>query len=102
VHAVNAARPDVLWVGLSAPKQEKWIAEHLHRLDVPFVGAIGAMFDFYAGTVKRSPPVFRRVGLEWLPRLIQEPRRLWRRMFESAPVFLWHVLRERLRKIDAS
>ena len=95
VRLVNAARPDLLWVGLTAPKQEKWIHETLPRLEVRVAGAVGAVFDFYAGTVKRSPVVFRRLGLEWLPRLAQQPRRLWRRMGHSAPVFLWHVARAR-------
>lgn len=96
VAAINATAPDVLWVGMTAPKQEKWIAEMIGRLDVRFVAAIGAVFDFYVGQVRRSHPSFQRVGLEWLPRLVQEPRRLWRRMFVSAPVFLWHVLLTRL------
>jgi N-acetylglucosaminyldiphosphoundecaprenol N-acetyl-beta-D-mannosaminyltransferase len=96
VAAVNAATPDVLWVGMTAPKQEKWILENHERLNVRFAGAIGAVFDFYTGQVKRSHPVFQRLGLEWLPRLIQQPRRLWRRMFVSAPIFVWHVLRQRL------
>lgn len=96
VGAVNAAAPDVLWVAMTAPKQETWIHEVKHRLDVRFVAAIGAVFDFYAGTIQRSPPVFQRYGLEWLPRLLQEPRRLWRRTFVSAPVFVWHVLHARL------
>lgn len=91
---INAAAPDVLWVGMTAPKQEKWIAQNLPRLNVRFAGAIGAVFDFYTGKVKRSHPVFQRLGLEWLPRLIQQPRRLWRRMFVSAPVFVWHVLKQ--------
>jgi N-acetylglucosaminyldiphosphoundecaprenol N-acetyl-beta-D-mannosaminyltransferase len=60
-----------------------------------FAGAVGAVFDFYTGKVKRSHPVFQRLGLEWLPRLLQEPRRLWRRMFVSAPIFVWHVLKQR-------
>ncbi len=94
VEAVNAARPDVLWVGMTAPKQEKWILANLPRLDVRFAGAIGAVFDFYTGKVKRSHPLFQRLGLEWLPRLVQQPRRLWRRMFVSAPIFVWHVLRQ--------
>lgn len=98
IAAINQARPDILWVGMTAPKQEKWIYQNLHRLDVRFVAAIGAVFDFYAGRVKRSHPIFQRFGLEWLPRLAQEPRRLWRRMFISAPVFMWHVVRVRLRK----
>lgn len=96
VRVVNEARTDILWVGLTAPKQEKWTHAALPRLDVRFVGAVGAMFDFYAGTVKRSPAFFRRMGLEWLPRLVQQPRRLWRRMGVSAPVFMWHVLKARI------
>lgn len=94
--AVNAARPDVLWVGLGAPKQELSIMHLRHRLRVPFAAAIGAVFDFYSGRVERASPLVRRLGLEWLPRLLQEPRRLWRRMFVSAPIFLWHVARARL------
>lgn len=89
--AIGTARPDVLWVGLTAPKQETLLAEFSLLPDFRFGAAIGAAFDFYAGNVKRSHPVFRRMGLEWLPRLIQEPRRLWRRTFVSAPRFLWHV-----------
>ena len=98
VTAVNAAAPDVLWVGMTAPKQEKWILENHARLNVKFAAAIGAVFDFYTGKVKRSHPVFQRLGLEWLPRLIQQPRRLWRRMFVSAPIFIWHVLRQWLKQ----
>jgi len=96
VNVINAAKPDVLWVGLTAPKQEKWIYENRARLNVRFAGAIGAVFDFYTGRVKRSHPVFQRLGLEWLPRLVQQPRRLWRRMFVSALIFLWHVIKARL------
>ena len=97
VSSVNAARPDVLWIGLTAPKQEELVNRVLPRLDVRFAGAVGAIFDFYAGQVKRSHPVFRHLGLEWLPRLLREPRRLWRRMFISAPIFMWHVLLARLK-----
>jgi N-acetylglucosaminyldiphosphoundecaprenol N-acetyl-beta-D-mannosaminyltransferase len=95
VTVINAVAPDVLWVGMTAPRQEKWIAEMISRLDVGFVAAIGAVFDFYAGRVKRSHPVFQRLGLEWLPRLVQQPKRLWRRMFISAPIFVWHVIKAR-------
>lgn len=95
IGAVNAAKPDVLWVGMTAPKQEKWIFENRARLDVRFAAAVGAVFDFYTGNVKRSNPLFQRLGLEWLPRLLQQPKRLWRRMFVSAPIFVMHVLRER-------
>ncbi len=94
--AINAARPEVLWVGLGAPKQELSILRLRGRLQVQFAAAIGAVFDFYAGKVERASPWLRRLGLEWLPRLLREPRRLWRRMFVSAPIFLWHVALARL------
>ena len=87
---------DVLWVAMTAPKQEKWLASHISATDVRFAGAVGAVFDFYAGTVRRSGRVWQRLGLEWLPRLVQEPRRLWRRTFISAPIFAWRVLKLRL------
>ncbi|MDO3720313.1 WecB/TagA/CpsF family glycosyltransferase [Marinobacter sp. chi1] len=95
IAAVNLAQADVLWVGMTAPKQEKWIMDNFQELDVRFAAAIGAVFDFYTGRVKRSHPAFQRVGLEWLPRLVQEPKRLWRRMFVSAPVFLIDVLKSK-------
>lgn len=95
IDAVNSQKPDVLWVGLTAPKQEKWLYEHRHKLDVRFMGAIGAVFDFYAGNVRRSHPIFQRMGLEWLPRLLQEPRRLFRRNFISSPIFIGMVLAQR-------
>lgn len=90
---INLAKPDVLWVGMTAPKQEKWIYANLPHLNIKFAAAIGAVFDFYTGRVKRSSPIFRKLGLEWLPRLINQPRRLWRRMFISAPIFVWDVIR---------
>jgi N-acetylglucosaminyldiphosphoundecaprenol N-acetyl-beta-D-mannosaminyltransferase len=85
----------MLWLAMTAPKQEKWLAEHRMDLEVSAAGAVGAAFDFFAGTVKRSPRFFRSIGLEWLPRLLQQPRRLWRRMFISAPLFLLDVYRAR-------
>jgi N-acetylglucosaminyldiphosphoundecaprenol N-acetyl-beta-D-mannosaminyltransferase len=103
INVVNVSGADVLWVGMTAPKQEKWIFENRVRLNVKFAGAIGAVFDFFSGRVKRSHPIFQRLGLEWLPRLVRQPRRLWRRMFLSAPIFLWHVFLARvgLRHFDA-
>jgi N-acetylglucosaminyldiphosphoundecaprenol N-acetyl-beta-D-mannosaminyltransferase len=92
IDLINQSKADVLWVGMTAPKQEKWIYQNKNRLSVKFIGAIGAVFDFYTGEVKRSPVLFQKLGLEWLPRLIQQPKRLWRRMFISAPYFLWHVI----------
>ncbi len=102
ISAVNDAAPDVLLVGMTAPKQELWIHNNRHRLNVKFVGAIGAVFDFYTGQVKRADPVFQNLGLEWLPRLLQQPGRLWRRMFVSAPIFLLDVARARLVKAHKS
>lgn len=93
--AVNAAKPDVLWVGMTAPKQEEWLHSNLHRLNFGFAAAVGAVFDFYAGNIRRSPALFRRAGLEWLPRLLQEPRRLWRRTLVSGPMFVWSVVKAR-------
>jgi N-acetylglucosaminyldiphosphoundecaprenol N-acetyl-beta-D-mannosaminyltransferase len=95
VAAVNAAKPDVLWVGMTAPKQEKWIDQHRGQLDVKFIGAVGAVFDFYVGNVKRSHPFFQKIGLEWLPRLLQEPRRLFKRNFVSSPLFLVRVFSQK-------
>ena len=102
VAAINAARPDVLWVGLTAPKQEKWIYAHRDKLHVPLCGAIGAVFDFYAGTKERSSVIWQRLGLEWLLRFLKEPKRLWERNMKSAPIFLWWVAREKVRRIVRS
>jgi N-acetylglucosaminyldiphosphoundecaprenol N-acetyl-beta-D-mannosaminyltransferase len=96
VDAINQSAPDVLWVGMTAPKQEKWIQQNKDRLKVKFIGAIGAVFDFYTGNVKRSHPIFQKLGLEWLPRLLREPRRLGRRNFISNPSFLLRVIRKKL------
>ena len=97
VDAVNAVDPDLLWVGMTAPKQEKWLYDHWHELDIHcHTGAIGAVFDFFAGTVSRAPQGWIRLGLEWLYRLIKEPRRTWRRYLVNNPVFLWLVLKEKL------
>lgn len=96
VARINSANADVLWVGLTAPKQEKLISDLKEKLDVQFAGAVGAVFDFYSGGVKRSHPVFQNTGLEWLPRLVKQPKRLWRRMFVSAPIFLIDFIKESL------
>jgi len=93
---IHSFRPDVLWVGMTAPKQEKWVASNSAALRVPVIGSIGAVFDYYAGMTHRAPQWVCDLGLEWLYRLPREPKRLWRRTFVSAPLFLWFVLRERL------
>jgi len=99
VSAVNAAQPEVLWVGMTAPKQEKWIFENRNKLQVPFIGAIGAVFDFFAGTKQRSSIFWQRLGLEWLPRFLREPRRLWERNLKSTPTFLFWIVKEMVRKV---
>lgn len=98
IDAVNSFAPDVLFVGMTAPKQEKWVHKHRERLNVPLICSIGAVFDFYSGTVKRSGEFWIRMGLEWLPRLLREPSRLWKRNFISTPLFLWYVAVEKLRQ----
>jgi N-acetylglucosaminyldiphosphoundecaprenol N-acetyl-beta-D-mannosaminyltransferase len=97
INVVNEFNPDVLFVGMTAPKQEKWVYENRHLINAPVICSIGAVFDFYAGTVKRPGKFWISIGLEWLPRLLCEPRRLWRRTLISAPIFIWFVLREKLR-----
>jgi N-acetylglucosaminyldiphosphoundecaprenol N-acetyl-beta-D-mannosaminyltransferase len=96
IEDIRASNSDVLWVGMTAPKQEKWVASNIGRLNVPVVGSIGAVFDYYAGVTHRAPQWICDAGLEWLYRLPREPRRLWRRTFLSAPAFLWYVLLERI------
>ena len=93
--AVNAASPDFLWVGMTAPKQEKWLAANRDHLNVKAAGAVGAVFDFFAGNVPRSPRIMQRAGLEWLHRSITSPARLGRRNATSNPKFVFHVLRHK-------
>lgn len=93
---VAAFAPDILWVGMTAPKQEKWVHANLCRLNIPVIGSIGAVFDYYAGLTPRAPNWVCRLGLEWLYRLPREPKRLWRRTLVSAPKFVWLVFRDRL------
>jgi N-acetylglucosaminyldiphosphoundecaprenol N-acetyl-beta-D-mannosaminyltransferase len=88
VALINAARPDILWVGLSTPKQELWMARHLGRIDAPVMIGVGAAFDFLAGTKRQAPGWVGQHGLEWLFRLLTEPKRLWRRYARIVPVFL--------------
>jgi N-acetylglucosaminyldiphosphoundecaprenol N-acetyl-beta-D-mannosaminyltransferase len=88
VAQINAAQPDIVWIGLSTPKQEKWMAEHLLRIDAPVMVGVGAAFDFLSGIKKQAPLWMQRNGLEWLFRLTTEPRRLWRRYSAIIPTFL--------------
>lgn len=88
VAAINAARPDIVWVGLSTPKQEYWMDRHRGRIEAPVMIGVGAAFDFLAGTKRQAPKWMQRSGLEWLFRLGSEPSRLWRRYGQIVPRFL--------------
>lgn len=96
IDAINNANPDLLWIGMTAPKQEKWTYSHWNELNIHcHVGTIGAVFDFFAGTYQRAPHWWQGHSLEWLYRLIKEPRRMWRRYVIGNPLFLMNVRREK-------
>ena len=95
IEAINKANPDLLWIGMTAPKQEKWTYTHWKELDIHcHVGNIGAVFDFFAGTVERAPLWWLEHGLEWLYRLLKEPKRMWRRYIIGNTLFLKNVVKE--------
>mgnify|MGYP004457131121 FL=1 len=95
INAINAANPDLLWIGMTAPKQEKWTYSHWKELNIHcHVGTIGAVFDFFAGTVERAPMWWQEHGLEWLYRLLKEPKRMWKRYIIGNALFLWNMTKE--------
>lgn len=96
IDRINHAKPDVIWVGLGLLKQEKWIADHFNKIDVPWMIGVGAAFDFHAGTIKRAPRFYRDIGLEWLYRLSFEPRMLIRNIY-SLMIF-YPVIKKVLRR----
>jgi len=95
VEDINSTNPDIVWVGLGAPKQEKWMAGHLGHINATAMIGVGAAFDFHSENVKWSPAWARRLGMEWAYRLAQNPRRMWRRNLDS-PLFLLRVIQQRL------
>jgi len=99
---INASRADIVWVGLSTPTQERWMAENSRALDAPVLIGVGAAFDFHTGRVPQAPIWMRENGLEWLFRLCREPRRLWRRYLLGGSGFVWNVSLElmKLRHYD--
>ena len=98
---INNFRPDVLFIGMTAPKQEKWAYRHFDQIEAGHVCCIGAVFDFYAGTIKRAPRWMINIGLEWFHRLIKDPVRMWRRYLIGNSRFIWLVLKEKYkRKVD--
>lgn len=97
IKAINDVNPDLLWIGMTAPKQEKWTYANWESLNIHcHVGTVGAVFDFFAGTTKRAPLFWQKVGLEWLYRLLAEPRRMWRRYIIGNTRFLYYVMCEKL------
>lgn len=96
IDAINQANPDLLWIGMTAPKQEKWTYSHWNELEIHcHVGTIGAVFDFFAETVERAPIWWQEHGLEWLYRLIKEPKRMWRRYIIGNILFMWNITKEK-------
>jgi N-acetylglucosaminyldiphosphoundecaprenol N-acetyl-beta-D-mannosaminyltransferase len=91
VGLINHTRPNVVWVGLSTPKQEQWMATHVHRVQAQVLIGVGAAFDFHAGLKPQAPRWMQTVGLEWLFRTITEPRRLGSRYLKNNPAFLWNL-----------
>lgn len=95
IEAINQANPDLLWIGMTAPKQEKWAYRHWNELHIHcHCGTIGAVFDFFAGTMERAPMWWQEHSLEWLYRLIKEPKRMWRRYIIGNTLFIRNVMRE--------
>jgi len=97
VEIVNAFKPHVLFVGMTAPKQEKWAYAHKQQLDTKIICTIGAVFDFYAGTVKRPSPFWINLRLEWFIRLLKEPKRMWQRYLYYGPVFIRYILEQKIK-----
>jgi N-acetylglucosaminyldiphosphoundecaprenol N-acetyl-beta-D-mannosaminyltransferase len=88
---VRQSQPHIVWVGLSTPRQERFMAQYVDRLQVPLLVGVGAAFDYHTGRIRECPDWIKRAGLQWLHRLMQDPRRLWRRYLRNNPAFLWHI-----------
>jgi N-acetylglucosaminyldiphosphoundecaprenol N-acetyl-beta-D-mannosaminyltransferase len=97
---ITEARPHILWVGLSTPKQDRFMAQYVDRLQVPLLAGVGAAFDFHTGTLRDCSHWVKRAGLQWLHRLLQEPKRLWKRYLLNNPAFIWCIARQMLSRRD--
>jgi N-acetylglucosaminyldiphosphoundecaprenol N-acetyl-beta-D-mannosaminyltransferase len=91
VHQVKTLKPDIIWIGLSTPKQEKFMAAHLAKLDTRLMIGVGAAFDIHTGKITDAPRWIKAAGLQWLHRLFQEPKRLWKRYLINNPKFIWNI-----------
>jgi N-acetylglucosaminyldiphosphoundecaprenol N-acetyl-beta-D-mannosaminyltransferase len=106
VQAINECNPDIVWVGLSTPKQERWMAAHVDRLAAKVLLGVGAAFDIHSGEKRQAPRLMQQTGLEWLFRLLCEPKRLWRRYLVNNPQFImliflqWLALSTHARAVD--
>ena len=96
INVINEFKPDVLFVGMTAPKQEVWSYNHSHLLDAKIICSVGAVFDFYAGTILRPHPFWIKLRLEWFIRLVKEPKRMWKRYLYFGPVFIKLILEEKI------
>jgi N-acetylglucosaminyldiphosphoundecaprenol N-acetyl-beta-D-mannosaminyltransferase len=94
IEQVRAAQPDLLFLAIPSPRKEFWLAEHLPALGVPFAMGVGGSFDVLAGKVKRAPKWVQRIGCEWVYRLVQEPRRMWKRYLVGNTAFMWLTIKE--------
>ncbi len=91
INNITSSKPDIIWVGLGAPKQEYWMADNWKKLQPAILMGVGAAFDFHAGTIKRAPVIFTKLGIEWLHRLSQEPKRLFSRYLVTNSLFIWYL-----------
>lgn len=99
IQKVNEFKPTVLFIGMTAPKQEKWSIANKDKLDMNVICSIGAAFDFYAGTIERPSQFWISLGLEWFIRLVKEPKRMWRRYLYYGPIFIWIILKKKFSKL---
>jgi N-acetylglucosaminyldiphosphoundecaprenol N-acetyl-beta-D-mannosaminyltransferase len=102
VSEINASKPHIVFVGLSTPKQERWMANHIGRLQARVMLGVGAAFDYHAGSIPQAPAWMQSSGLEWLFRVCTEPRRLARRYLRNNPYFLFQIARHPPRVIAMS
>jgi N-acetylglucosaminyldiphosphoundecaprenol N-acetyl-beta-D-mannosaminyltransferase len=100
IEEINRSRADIVWIGLSTPKQERWMSAHVGRLQAAALIGVGAAFDIHAGTLAQAPRWMQRSGLEWLYRLYREPRRLWRRYLSNNPRFVFRIATRPPRLVD--
>jgi N-acetylglucosaminyldiphosphoundecaprenol N-acetyl-beta-D-mannosaminyltransferase len=102
ISAVNTFQPDILFVGMTAPKQEKWSFTYKEQLDARIICSIGAVFDFYAGTIVRPHPFWIQLRLEWFIRLLKEPKRMWKRYLYYGPIFIQLIMKEKFNRLTKS